>query len=59
MLRFLGVLSARVMERLSKRVSGLSRESQARYKAKLTAAALLVDPYKIDDSTASPDVDIM
>ena len=47
------------MERLSKRVSGLSRESQARYKAKVTAAALLVDPYKIDDSTASPDVDIM
>ena len=57
MLRFLGILSARVMERLSKR--GLSRESQARYKAKVTAAALLVDPYKIDDSTASPDVDIM
>ena len=52
LLRFLG---ARVMERLSSRVSGLSRESQARYRTKVIAAGLLVDPYKIDEWTASPD----
>ena len=43
------------MEPLSSRVSGLSRESQARYRTKVIAAGLLVDPYEIDEWTASPD----